>query len=271
MSRTETVQPARVRGTLFTLRRRCSKPSCHWRQRVGPREPGDGLSRGRPDQDNDLVSVEVEEVRAGLERYNVARAEPDAGADAGVAVLRARLVQRRRPRWAPPGPLRSARRSPAAGPPPPTPWRSAGPGRALRDRRPAGGHRGRLVGPRRTGGRSRSAGPGAAVPALPGTTSTCAPSGCRGDDSVGPARPTEGPGPCRLTTCGARDPGRLRHFDVDSRRVPNRREGPGHTEGSLVPRRWQDWNGHLPGSADAGLSVIEGTDGREWGEVAAGA
>ena len=45
-----------------------------------------------------LSASDVAEVRAALERYNTARAELDASADTGVAVLRARLAQRRRPR-----------------------------------------------------------------------------------------------------------------------------------------------------------------------------
>lgn len=36
------------------------------------------------------AAADVEEVRAALERYNAARAELDAAADAGVALLRAR-------------------------------------------------------------------------------------------------------------------------------------------------------------------------------------
>jgi len=45
-----------------------------------------------------LPAAEVDEVRAAVERYNAARAELDASADAGVAALRAGLAQRRRPR-----------------------------------------------------------------------------------------------------------------------------------------------------------------------------
>jgi len=45
-----------------------------------------------------LPAADVEEVRAALERYNAARTELDAGADAGVAVLRDRLAQRRQSR-----------------------------------------------------------------------------------------------------------------------------------------------------------------------------
>ncbi|MGH9223839.1 MAG: DUF6788 family protein [Acidimicrobiales bacterium] len=91
-------EPFMVRGTLFTLRRRCGKPSCHCANESGHESPALAYPEGGRTKTMTLSAADVEEVRAGLDRYNAARAELDAGADAGVAVLRARLAQRRPPR-----------------------------------------------------------------------------------------------------------------------------------------------------------------------------
>lgn len=87
-----------VRGALFTLRRRCGKPSCHCATESGHESPALAYPEGGRTKTMTLSAADVDEVRAALERYNAARAELDASADAGVAVLRARLAQRRRPR-----------------------------------------------------------------------------------------------------------------------------------------------------------------------------
>lgn len=87
-----------VRGALFTLRRRCGKPSCHCATELGHESPALAYPEGGRTRTITLSSAEVEDVRAALERYNTARAALDASADAGVAVLRARLTQRRRSR-----------------------------------------------------------------------------------------------------------------------------------------------------------------------------
>lgn len=87
-----------IRGTLFTLRRRCGKPNCHCVS--GPPHESPALAypqRGRT-KTVTLAASEVEQVRAALQRYNTAKAELDAQADAGVAALRARLDDRRRSR-----------------------------------------------------------------------------------------------------------------------------------------------------------------------------
>lgn len=91
-------EPLMVRGALFILRRRCGKPSCHCANEPGHESPALAYPEGGRTRTMTLSAADVEEVRAALERYNAARSELDAGADAGVAVLRARLAGRRRAR-----------------------------------------------------------------------------------------------------------------------------------------------------------------------------
>ena len=91
-------EPLMVRGALFTLRRRCGKPSCHCATEPGHESPALAYPEGGRTGTMTLSEGEVDDVRAALERYNTARAALDASADAGVAVLRARLTQRRRSR-----------------------------------------------------------------------------------------------------------------------------------------------------------------------------
>lgn len=88
-------EPFMVRGALFTLRRRCGKPSCHCANEAGHESPALAYPEGGRTRTITLAAADVDEVRAALERYNAARSELDAGADAGVAALRARLAQRR--------------------------------------------------------------------------------------------------------------------------------------------------------------------------------
>jgi hypothetical protein len=90
--------PLLLRGTLFTLRRRCGKPSCHCANEAGHESPALAYPEGGRTKTMTLSAADVDEVRAALERYNAARGELDASADAGVAALRARLAERRRPR-----------------------------------------------------------------------------------------------------------------------------------------------------------------------------
>lgn len=86
-----------VRGALFTLRRRCGKPSCHCANEAGHESPALAYPEGGRTRTMTLSAADVDEVRAALERYNAARGELDSSADAGVAGLRARLAERRRP------------------------------------------------------------------------------------------------------------------------------------------------------------------------------
>jgi hypothetical protein len=91
-------QALMVRGTLFTLRRRCGKPNCYCAGGPAHESPALAYPQGGRTKTITLAASEVEEVRAALQRYNTAKAELDARADAGVAALRARLDDRRRSR-----------------------------------------------------------------------------------------------------------------------------------------------------------------------------
>lgn len=91
-------EPFMVRGALFTLRRRCGKPSCHCATEAGHESPALAYPEGGKTKTITLSATELDAVRAALERYNAARAELDAEADAGVAALRARVAGRRRAR-----------------------------------------------------------------------------------------------------------------------------------------------------------------------------
>ncbi len=91
-------EPLMVRGALFTLRRRCGKPSCHCANEAGHESPALAYPEAGRTRTMTLSAADVDEVRAALERYNAARAELDASADSGVDALRARLAERRRAR-----------------------------------------------------------------------------------------------------------------------------------------------------------------------------
>ena len=88
-------EPLMVRGALFTLRRRCGKPSCHCANEAGHESPALAYPEAGRTRTMTLSATDVDQVRAALDRYNAARAELDASADAGVAALRARLAERR--------------------------------------------------------------------------------------------------------------------------------------------------------------------------------
>jgi hypothetical protein len=87
-----------VRGTLFTLRRRCGKANCHCATGHAHESPALAYPQAGRTKTVTLAAADVEEVRAALERYNTAKAVLDDRADAGLAALRARLGQRRRSR-----------------------------------------------------------------------------------------------------------------------------------------------------------------------------
>ena len=88
-------EPFMVRGALFTLRRRCGKPSCHCAAGAGHESPALAYPEGGRTRTITLSAEQAEDVRAALDRYNAARARLDGEADAGVAALRARMAQRR--------------------------------------------------------------------------------------------------------------------------------------------------------------------------------
>lgn len=88
-------QPLIVRGTLFTLRRRCGKPTCHCASGDAHESPALAYPEADRTKTLTLAADQVEPVRAALERYNMARGELDGAADAGVAALRAVATERR--------------------------------------------------------------------------------------------------------------------------------------------------------------------------------
>lgn len=92
-------QPLMVRGTLFTLRRRCGKPTCHCASGDAHESPALAYPEAGRTKTLTLTAEQLAPVRAAVERYNKARGELDAAADAGVAALRAVAAERRsRPR-----------------------------------------------------------------------------------------------------------------------------------------------------------------------------
>jgi hypothetical protein len=86
--------PVMLRGTLTTFRRRCGKPSC----RCASGEPHEGPALMYRDGGRTrivtLTDAEAAAAAAALGRYERARAELEAAADAGIAVLRARHGRR---------------------------------------------------------------------------------------------------------------------------------------------------------------------------------
>jgi len=91
-------EPAMLRGTLFMLRRRCGKPNCRCSTGALHETPALAFPQTGRTKTVTLSADDVEEVRLALERYNTARSELDARADAGLSALRAQLDQRRRTR-----------------------------------------------------------------------------------------------------------------------------------------------------------------------------
>jgi hypothetical protein len=92
-SRSAAKKPQMLRGNLFVMRRRCGKPNC----RCASGEPHESPALAYPQAGRTgtmtLTGADLAEVRAALRRYERARAELDARADAGIASLRAKLGQ----------------------------------------------------------------------------------------------------------------------------------------------------------------------------------
>lgn len=85
-----------VRGSLFTLRRRCGKSTC----RCVTGEPHETPALAYPENGRTktltLTGIDLDKVKASLARYEKAKTDLDATADAGIAVLRAAASARRR-------------------------------------------------------------------------------------------------------------------------------------------------------------------------------
>ncbi|MGH7745157.1 MAG: DUF6788 family protein [Candidatus Dormibacteria bacterium] len=79
-----------VHGTLTTFRRRCGKASCRCASGAAHESPALTYTEAGRTKTLTLRPSEVAEVTAALARYEEARAELEAAAQAGIATLRDR-------------------------------------------------------------------------------------------------------------------------------------------------------------------------------------
>jgi len=89
-----------LRGVLFTLRRKCGKPSCRCATGEAHESPALAYPAGGRTKTMTLTEQDVTRVSAALERYRVAREELDSAADADIAALQAQIASRRQHRRA---------------------------------------------------------------------------------------------------------------------------------------------------------------------------
>ena len=95
--KTETVtETGMLRGSLFTLRRRCGKATCRCVTGDPHETPALAYPQAGRTRTLTLTGIDLADVRAALARYETAKAELDRAADAGVAALRARAASRPR-------------------------------------------------------------------------------------------------------------------------------------------------------------------------------
>ncbi len=92
--RSMSTQPL-LRGVLFTLRRKCGKPSCRCASGDPHESPALAYPAGGRTKTMTLAEADVPVVRAALDRYRAAREQLDSAADAEVAALRAQIAARR--------------------------------------------------------------------------------------------------------------------------------------------------------------------------------
>lgn len=78
-----------LRGTLITFRRRCGKPTCHCASGEPHESPALTYTEVGRTKTLTLTEADVAGVEAALARYQSARDELEAAADAGIAALRA--------------------------------------------------------------------------------------------------------------------------------------------------------------------------------------
>jgi len=83
-------RPFVLRGTLTTFRRRCGKPSCRCATGTPHESPALLFTESGRTNTITLSNAEVKEVAAALSRYEAARTELEAQAEAGLARLRSR-------------------------------------------------------------------------------------------------------------------------------------------------------------------------------------
>lgn len=79
-----------LRGTLTTFRRRCGKAGCRCATGEPHESPALTFTEGGRTKTITLTAAEVREVEAALARYEAARTELEAQADAGLGRLRRR-------------------------------------------------------------------------------------------------------------------------------------------------------------------------------------
>lgn len=84
-----------LRGVLFTLRRKCGKPSCRCAEGELHESPALAYPVGGRTKTMTLTEADIPVVREALERYRLGRAELDGAADAEIAAMRAAKAVRR--------------------------------------------------------------------------------------------------------------------------------------------------------------------------------
>jgi hypothetical protein len=89
-------EPMLLRGTLYTLRRRCGTPSCRCAEGEAHESPALAYPAGGRTKTLTLTPAEAAEVAAALARYAAAKTELDEKAAAGLAALLERVAARRR-------------------------------------------------------------------------------------------------------------------------------------------------------------------------------
>jgi hypothetical protein len=91
-------EPPLLRGVLFTLRRKCGKPSCRCATGQPHESPALAYPCGGRTKTMTLTEADVPGVDAALKRYRAAREELDSAAEAQIAALQAQVALRRRQR-----------------------------------------------------------------------------------------------------------------------------------------------------------------------------
>jgi len=93
--RPEATEPALLRGVLFTLRRKCGKPSCRCASGQVHESPALAYPAGGRTKTMTLTEQDLARVSAALERYRIAREALDSAADAEIVALKAHVAARR--------------------------------------------------------------------------------------------------------------------------------------------------------------------------------
>lgn len=93
-------EPELLRGVLFTLKRKCGKPSCRCATGAVHESPALAYPWGGRTKTMTLTEQDVARVSAALERYRIAREALDSAADSEIAALAAHLGARRQQRRA---------------------------------------------------------------------------------------------------------------------------------------------------------------------------